>query len=76
MPEGIGVAPVYRASDIAGLDCLDSFLQVIDDVRYRLFVSDNRAIRFPPFFPTGSLKSRRFVRSRAPAGSGNRAAPW
>ncbi len=24
-PEGIGVAPVYRASDIAGLDCLDSF---------------------------------------------------
>jgi hypothetical protein len=21
-PEGIGVAPVYRASDIAGLDCL------------------------------------------------------
>jgi methylmalonyl-CoA mutase len=24
-PEGISVAPVYRASDIAGLDCLDSF---------------------------------------------------
>ena len=24
-PEGIGAAPVYRASDIAGLDCLDSF---------------------------------------------------
>ena len=24
-PEGIGVAPVYRASDIAGLDCLDGF---------------------------------------------------
>ena len=24
-PEGIGVAPVYHASDIAGLDCLDSF---------------------------------------------------
>jgi methylmalonyl-CoA mutase len=24
-PEGIGVAPVYRASDIAGFDCLDGF---------------------------------------------------
>jgi methylmalonyl-CoA mutase len=24
-PEGISVAPIYRASDIAGLDCLDSF---------------------------------------------------
>jgi methylmalonyl-CoA mutase len=24
-PEGIGVAPVYRASDIAGLDCPDGF---------------------------------------------------
>src|SRR6202045_3248992 len=24
-PEGIGVAPVYRASDLVGLDCLDSF---------------------------------------------------
>jgi hypothetical protein len=24
-PEGISVAPVYRASDIAGLDCLESF---------------------------------------------------
>ena len=23
-PEGIGVAPIYRATDIAGLDCLDS----------------------------------------------------
>ncbi|MGH6820670.1 MAG: methylmalonyl-CoA mutase family protein, partial [Methylocella sp.] len=32
-PEGIGVAPVYRASDIAGLDCLDSFPGIAPYVR-------------------------------------------
>ena len=32
-PEGIGVAPVYRASDIAGLDCLDSFPGIAPCVR-------------------------------------------
>ncbi len=31
--EGIGVAPVYRASDIAGLDCLDSFPGIAPYVR-------------------------------------------
>src|ERR1700724_1035136 len=32
-PEGIGVAPVYRASDIAGLDCLDSLPGIAPYVR-------------------------------------------
>ena len=32
-PEGISVAPVYRASDIAGLDCLDSFPGIAPYVR-------------------------------------------
>src|ERR1700731_2302783 len=32
-PEGIGVAPLYRASDIAGLDCLDSFPGIAPYVR-------------------------------------------
>jgi methylmalonyl-CoA mutase N-terminal domain/subunit len=32
-PEGISVAPVYRASDIAGLDCLDSFPGITSYVR-------------------------------------------
>jgi methylmalonyl-CoA mutase len=32
-PEGIGVASVYRASDIAGLDCLDSFPGIAPYVR-------------------------------------------
>jgi methylmalonyl-CoA mutase len=32
-PEGISIAPLYRASDIAGLDCLDSFPGVAPYVR-------------------------------------------
>jgi methylmalonyl-CoA mutase len=32
-PEGIGVAPVYCASDIAGLDCLDGFPGIAPYVR-------------------------------------------
>src|SRR5580704_3766175 len=32
-PEGIGVAPVYRASDIAGFDCLDSLPGIAPYVR-------------------------------------------
>ncbi|MGH6838369.1 MAG: methylmalonyl-CoA mutase [Methylocella sp.] len=32
-PEGISVAPIYRASDIAGLDCLDSFPGIAPFVR-------------------------------------------
>jgi methylmalonyl-CoA mutase len=32
-PEGISVAPIYRASDIAGLDCLDSFPGIAPYVR-------------------------------------------
>ncbi len=32
-PEGIGVAPVYRASDISGLDCLNSFPGIAPYVR-------------------------------------------
>ncbi|MGA7384743.1 MAG: methylmalonyl-CoA mutase [Methylocella sp.] len=32
-PEGISVAPLYRASDIAGLDCLDSFPGIAPYVR-------------------------------------------
>jgi methylmalonyl-CoA mutase len=32
-PEGIGVAPVYWASDIAGLDCLDGFPGIAPYVR-------------------------------------------
>ncbi|MGH6853648.1 MAG: methylmalonyl-CoA mutase family protein, partial [Methylocella sp.] len=32
-PEGINIAPIYRASDIAGLDCLDSFPGIAPYVR-------------------------------------------
>ncbi len=32
-PEGIGVAPIYRATDIAGLDCLDSLPGIAPYVR-------------------------------------------
>src|ERR1700731_2967389 len=32
-PEGIGVAPVYHATDLAGLDCLDSFPGIAPYVR-------------------------------------------